>query len=162
MYQARNYLFYVALGAAVGPWLVRLMVDAPAWALAACSAVGFGVLTALSWKGWGNVQFTNPAGALAGTFAVIALTGVMERCGRAFAWVEYLGRVSLPIYVAHVLALSAARAGLVKGLHVSSTPVHVVVGTVVGVAIPVALAWGAERFRMGWLFTLPKLGRRGA
>jgi hypothetical protein len=40
--------------------------------------------------------------------------------------------------------------------------VHVVVGTVVGVGIPVALAWGAERFRMGWLFTLPKLGRRGA
>ncbi|KMY86788.1 membrane protein [Candidatus Paraburkholderia calva] len=79
-------------------------------------------------------------------------------------WLSKLGRVSMQIYLMHILAGSGTRIVLGKALHVHSWTVHAIVGTVVGIAAPI-IAWQLmQRFHMRWLFNRPRVSemRRGA
>ena len=51
-------------------------------------------------------------------------------------WLAALGRASLAIYVMHILAGSGARIVMQKMLGVDAVSVHLVVGTVVGIVLP--------------------------
>ena len=69
--------------------------------------------------------------------------------------VAALGRRSMEIYLGHILVGSLTRAGLVE-LGVTDGLVHLVVGTITGVLVPVLVWWVATRVGAGWLFALPK------
>ena len=69
----------------------------------------------------------------------------------AFRWVAELGVASLAIYVAHPIFSAAARIVLMK-VGIIDLWVHMTVGTLAGLVLPLALYIVARRFRFaGWL-----------
>ncbi len=76
--------------------------------------------------------------------------------------VEFLGKHSFPIYLAHVLGYAGTRVFLVKGFGVTSPPIHILAGVAVGLAFPMCLLFLGNRFCSGFPFELrlPILGRQ--
>lgn len=93
-------------------------------------------------------------GSVSGLVLVLAGSALLARV-RGGEPLGALGRRSMEIYLAHILVLSLARAGLVR-LGVDDGLIHLVLGTTAGVLVPVAIWWAARRLRLGWLFALPK------
>jgi fucose 4-O-acetylase-like acetyltransferase len=145
----RDNMFAFALGVWAASWLERWR-ELPTWALAATAAIGFGWIAwrpLLQGAAFWEVLLTPNVGAAA-TFAVAELL-VRLRCGAPF---RFLGQLSMEIYLAHVLAYAGARIVLSRAFGVTSAPVHVVVGTLVGIGAPVALALMVERLRIPFVF----------
>jgi len=105
--------------------------------------------------------------ALGGTTAVVtgvlasvaATAGVLAGSALVPAgWVQrvlaLLGRRSLEIFLAHIIATAGTRAVLIR-LGVTDLAPQLVLGTVAGVTFPLALWWASERVGARWLFALP-------
>lgn len=71
-------------------------------------------------------------------------------------FIRYLGFLSMPIYLAHLLSVVGVRIILQKGLHVNNIILHIVVGTVVGIVFPVILYLVTKKFQFPYLFSLGK------
>ncbi len=95
---------------------------------------------------------TGIVGCVAGTAGVLALASMLPRVGTG--WLALCGRHSLEIFLAQIVAAAAVRVVLLR-LGVTDVPVHALLGTLVGVAVPLALASVAENLGIGWLFRLP-------
>jgi fucose 4-O-acetylase-like acetyltransferase len=93
-------------------------------------------------------------GCLAGTVGLLALAALLARSPAA-AFLAWIGRRSLEIFLAHIVVTAGTRVALVQ-LDVTDPWVHVLAGTVLGLLVPVGLAVAAERFRWYWLFALPR------
>lgn len=93
-------------------------------------------------------------GSVSGLALVVAVSAVLARVAGTGP-VAALGRRSMEIYLGHILVGSLTRAALV-GLGVRDGLVHLVVGTITGVLVPVLVWWVATRVGAGWLFALPK------
>jgi fucose 4-O-acetylase-like acetyltransferase len=94
---------------------------------------------------WGAI----PA-AFLGSGVVIA-TSKLAR-GHAANVLSTLGRLSLPIFLSHILATSATRAFLLAlGVH-SNVTLHIILGTVAGLTAPIALYRVLAYFRLLPLF----------
>jgi fucose 4-O-acetylase-like acetyltransferase len=93
-------------------------------------------------------------GCLGGTLAVLAIAALVARTPLAAA-AALLGRRSLEIFLAHIMVASGSRIVLEQS-GVTEPWVHLVVGTTLGVVVPIGVALVAERLRWSWLFGLPK------
>jgi peptidoglycan/LPS O-acetylase OafA/YrhL len=93
-------------------------------------------------------------GSVSGLVLVLAVSALLARAPGT-GLVAALGRRSMEIYLGHILVGSLTRAALV-GLGVSDGLLHLVVGTVTGVLVPVLVWWVAGRVGAAWLFALPK------
>lgn len=91
--------------------------------------------------------------ACAGVLAVMALSILLARTRVAGRVLVYLGRRSMPIFLAHTMALAATRIGLTR-LGVDDVLVQAVVGTLVGVLGSVLL-WRVTSARVPWLWQAP-------
>lgn len=158
---------FVALGAAVG--LPRMSTAArghPALWVAVTFAAGG--LFAWAWssgaRGPLDPSTFDPLGRTAGMAAV--LCGIVVTIGIAVlvaslpllgASLERIGRLTLPVFLAHIVFAAGARIVL----QVIDVPpgIVLVVASVVGVAGPVVLARVAPLTRLGWLFDRPRSGR---
>lgn len=95
-------------------------------------------------------------GALAGTLLMLRLSRLGTReagSGPVSAWVEYIGRATMPIFVTHILFTAGTRIGLtLAGL--DDPALIVLLGTLFGLAIPLAASAVAERLGvariLGW------------
>ena len=108
--------------------------------------------TALRWRG-----VSRPSSVFVvfmGFVTVVAVSAVLARVAGTGP-VAALGRRSMEIYLGHILVGSLTRAGLVE-LGVTDGLVHLVLGTITGVLVPVLVWWVATRVGAGWLFALPK------
>ncbi|QWW19284.1 acyltransferase [Schaalia sp. 19OD2882] len=90
---------------------------------------------------------------LLGVVAVVAVSALLARTRWGAGWVAAVGRRSLEIFLAHVLALAATRILLVK-VGVQAPVVHIAAGTVAGVAGALAL-WWLTRTWAPWLWRAP-------
>lgn len=91
--------------------------------------------------------------ALAGIWLVLAMARALR--GQAAQWLAMLGRASMPIYVLHLFAASGLRILLVRlGVELPA-PVHLLLGTAVGVGAPLAACALLDRH---WLLPLLGLG----
>ncbi len=72
-----------------------------------------------------------------------------------------LGRRSLEVFLAHIVATAGIRIVLLH-LGVTEVTTHLVLGTTAGVAFPLALWWAGERVRAPWLFRPPSRLNRAA
>jgi fucose 4-O-acetylase-like acetyltransferase len=154
--RTRDHLLFFATGAAAANWF-RPFGALPAWALAALAVVTLPMVAVVApfrydvpWP----VVFLLPLPGVTGSIAVSAL---LVRTG-SMRWLQVLGRLSLEIYVAHMLATAGMRILLVR-LGITSVPLHVVLGTVVGVGFPVVLAVSANAVGFPYLFRWPALKR---
>lgn len=91
--------------------------------------------------------------ACAGVLAVMALSVLLARTRAASRVLVYLGRRSMPIFLAHTMALAATRIVLTR-LGVDDVLVHAVVGTLVGILGAVVL-WRVTATRVSWLWRAP-------
>lgn len=91
--------------------------------------------------------------ALLGTIATICLSFYLSKI-KAIDIIRYLGSLSMPIYLAHLLASAGARIFLQKVLHLNNLVLHVVVETVVGLIFPIVLYEVAQKNRFPYLFSL--------
>lgn len=152
-YTFRRYFVYFAAGALMSDALRNVLPRAPASLLAAACVVQFALLAAAV----GADLSSPPPGplitAIAGAGGVLCAAALLQR-GPAGSLLSFLGRMSLAIYVAHVIAASGVRIVLHKVLHIDSTALHVVAGTAAGIALPLLLDYVARRAGWPFLFTL--------
>jgi fucose 4-O-acetylase-like acetyltransferase len=76
-------------------------------------------------------------------------------------WLCQVGRMSMPIFLMHVLAGSGTRIALGK-LGVESAPLHLLAGTLAGVLLPLLAYRWLLRGGAGFLFNMPAPGGRPA
>lgn len=160
-------VFFVA-GAALGaPRFARFMQRlGPALALGAAAVLG--ILYALLLLGTDALAPTISGHAREvddvslGVLATVVSTGAALFLSRALTAVRglaqllaFLGRRSLEIFLAHIIATAGTRIVLVQ-LGVNSPALHLFMGTVVGVMAPLVLWWVTDRAGLGrWLFSTP-------
>ncbi|WP_313141059.1 acyltransferase [Stenotrophomonas sp.] len=74
-----------------------------------------------------------------------------DRIGR---WLRFIGEASMSIYLIHILAGSGTRIVL-KSLGIESSIVHVIIGTVVGVVVPLLINEWMLKGKFKFLLALP-------
>lgn len=170
--QARTYLIYTALGVFwgdparidsvergnTGGYALTVLLGYSLVALAAFPRVLPRVLPI-------DGGFEALAVAALGMLASISLCVLLARlswpgAARCSAILVRWGEASMAIFVAHTLASAAVRIGLDKVLHVRDIGVHVVLGTVAGIAVPWALFVLSKRWAFPYLFEWPMKARR--
>lgn len=72
-------------------------------------------------------------------------------------WLAYLGRHSMAIYLVHILAGSGCRIILLKLFGVTDVGIHLLLGTLCGLLLPVLFYWWCSRTGFNVLFFPPKL-----
>jgi fucose 4-O-acetylase-like acetyltransferase len=96
-----------------------------------------------------------PTFAVSGTVAVVALALLTDKA-KLEAAIQFLGRHSLEIYVVHTIASAGVRITLLKFAHVSAPTPHLVLGTLAGLYIPIAVVLLFERVGLRFGFKLPR------
>ncbi|RTL52736.1 MAG: acyltransferase [Rhodocyclaceae bacterium] len=90
--------------------------------------------------------------AAAGIALVVAFA---HGFGDRLPFLSAMGRHSLDIYLAHILVASGIRIVLTRLLGITAVEVHLIVGTLAGIAGPILLYRVTERYGFRWLFMLP-------
>src|SRR5205085_9269743 len=111
-----------------------------------------------------NLLITMPLQLLAAGIGIAATLLLAAACSHVsrLAFLRYLGQYSLQIYVADVFGAAAARIVLLKALHVSSLPVHIVAGMAGALALPLFLIWATQLVGFGYLFLIPRKSAKPA
>jgi uncharacterized membrane protein YcfT len=91
--------------------------------------------------------------AVVGIAATVAVAGVLR--GPVAALISRLGALSMSIYVMHVVASAAMRVALERGLGTRNFMLHLLVGTVAGIFLPLVAHYSARPLGL-----LPWLGLR--
>ncbi|MEP6710997.1 MAG: acyltransferase [Ferruginibacter sp.] len=93
--------------------------------------------------------------AIIGCAFIINLTFFLQKKDR-LKWLTYVGRHSLYIYVAQVIAFAGLRIFLTNVLHIQNIFIILITGIIAGVCIPLLLYRLAVKLNMRWIFTLEK------
>ena len=155
-YMTRNYFVYFAAGAFVGR--DGVMQHFARWSnvrLLATAAVGIGSVLLLGWILARHADnYTRFGMALFGGAGIISLATWLQRHG--YVAVEFLGRRSLEIYLAHAMFAAGARAVLVQGLNI--TDGYIVLPSIIAAGLlgPVALLWVSQQVGFPYVFTLKR------
>lgn len=91
--------------------------------------------------------------ALVGCAFIISICFLLQRYHRP-NWLRVVGKYSLYIYVAHVIAFASIRALLLHVFHMDNVIILMITGIVSGLLIPIWLYKISARFNMQWLFSL--------
>lgn len=93
--------------------------------------------------------------AALGLLVLLAISAGIARVAGLRACLTYVGRATLPIYLAHVMIVAGVRI-LLEHLGVDLEIVVATVAVVSGVAIPILAAALAPKVGLGWLFDVPR------
>lgn len=106
-----------------------------------------------------HVEFYQPFAflviAMIGCSFIMLLTNYLDKKG-AMKWLPALGKYSLYVYVAHVMVFAAVRTFLSRVLHIEDALIHISLGMLAGLLVPVWMYKMAEKLNMRWIFTLEK------
>ncbi|MGA6096949.1 acyltransferase family protein [Stutzerimonas marianensis] len=124
------------------------------WLFGALFVIGqylFHVTFGLNWTVGGL-----PVLALA-TVSILFMVALSMWLGRVrIEWLLFIGASSMTIYLVHILAGSGLRVVLASFLGVDNIPLHLVLGTLVGIAAPLVLQAIIKRYDLSFLLTPPK------
>jgi fucose 4-O-acetylase-like acetyltransferase len=137
--ETRMFAIYFAAGLLAG-WgrdLQRLLPARELW-LATILVVGLFISSLSALVDLPYSYALQPLLAMAGIVAVLAGSVLFVRRGIE-APIRFLGRHSLEIYLVHTIALAGVRIALQHVAHVSAPMVHLVLGTLAGIYVPIAL-----------------------
>jgi fucose 4-O-acetylase-like acetyltransferase len=149
---------FYALGGFLQPYLKNMVVRMSNSEGVAATVIGLGVTIFVAAKLGGYFAPTALCSAFLGILLLLQLSYLLPEnsFGRA---IEMLGKASMPIYLMHILGTAGVRIAMLK-LHITSLPIHLVVGVAVGLVFPllayyVIYRFGAERwFGMGGRATI--------
>jgi len=157
VYSIRRYIMYTALGAVIGldgkPF--RWLIDTTARNLVLLGIAGSAFVFMCAYTGLRTDPRVIPFQAIFGLIGSSSWAILLSRSGR-FKFIEYIGRHSMYIYVAHVMGLAAMRIFLQKILGIEHALIHFVLGVAAAVYAPILLAIVADKFGMYYLFSLRK------
>ena len=91
--------------------------------------------------------------ALCGIASSVALAILLSRAA-ILDFIRVMGVCSLEIYVAHTIASAGLRVILLKILKVQDPTIHIVIGTIGGIVLPLLLTWFSRRFHANFLFRI--------
>ncbi|MEL6495302.1 MAG: acyltransferase [Cyanobacteria bacterium J06623_7] len=154
LYLFRRHAIYFALGSVIGskaiaPRLSSINTSGLIVA-AALLLLSVGGLTVM---GVQNYLLAVPLIALLGIAGVICLSLALERLNWG-AWLKNWGNLTLQIYLAHTIASAVLRTVLQK-LGIDVPLAHLVLGTAVGIYVPLWLNLACRRVGFKYLFTWP-------
>lgn len=153
-----HWFVFFALG--VSATFLPVRIDLPVNTLLPLALAGFVISQWLFHDGLGLTAGNgSPAYTLTLALAGIAFVFVLGQsvANWNWTWLSYLGRHSLEIYLIHILAGSGARIGLQKILGITDAGVHLVVGTLFGIGVPLLVVLAIRCWSMGWLFSAPRI-----
>jgi peptidoglycan/LPS O-acetylase OafA/YrhL len=75
----------------------------------------------------------------------------------SFTWLTFLGKHSLHIYVAHVIALAGVRIFLTNLLGIDNLIILLIVGYLSGIILPLVLYKLVIKMNLPWIFSLDKV-----
>lgn len=152
----REMAIYTVLGIIVGGWRGLGMISGihAGW-LALGVVAGLMVASLAGLSELPYMYALQPVFAVSGTVAVVALAVLTDKTKLAAA-IQFLGRHSLEIYLAHTMASAAVRIALIKFAHVSEPVPHLMLGTLAGLYLPIAMVLLFERVGFRFAFTLPR------
>ncbi|MCZ7483416.1 acyltransferase [Rhizobium rhizogenes] len=124
--------------------------------------VAFAISAYLSWQA--EIPERLPfISAVLGIFLVIALSQILARSENAISSVfETLGRLSVGIYVMHIIAIGFGRAVAVKLFQVTDMASLLAITTIIGVALPAIVQMAAIRLGIHEWLALPASAHRGS
>ncbi|AEF23812.1 acyltransferase family protein [Pseudomonas fulva] len=155
IFLAQNFVFF-----ALGIWFnqIRGSIESRASAVALVSGLAFVVAQYVFHGVLGLTYIDRGAASLVvafiGILFTVSLCMVLAR--RPMGWMLTLGALSMPIFLMHILAGSGARVILNKFLGINDDAVHIVVGCLAGVLLPVIAAKILEALNITWLYEMPK------
>jgi fucose 4-O-acetylase-like acetyltransferase len=114
--------------------------------------IGYALIAAAVAINVSNVPIVHTILALFGIIATISLAMALD-LSPIWSFVSILGVYSLEIYVAHTIFASGTRIAMQKAFHYSGPLLHLVVGTVAGICIPILLAIWGPKVGLPYLFT---------
>jgi fucose 4-O-acetylase-like acetyltransferase len=117
--------------------------------------VGYGIVTAWALTSHPQLKVMSVAVALCGSLASVALAITLSRI-RGFDVVRLIGLYSLEIYVAHTIVSGGLRIFLQKILRVQDGMTYIVIVTVGGVFLPMALGMLCRRYHAEFVFRFPR------
>lgn len=91
--------------------------------------------------------------ALGSVLFIVALSMTLAK--RPHRWLMAIGTSSMAIYLMHILAGSGTRIMLSKLLGIDSAFIHVVVGCLVGIVVPLLALSIIKRLAIPWVFSAP-------
>lgn len=156
-----SYLIFFVLGTRVLLWKDALQTHALKVTL--CAAVIFAVLEYLFHIQlhllYADKSALNLALAIAGITLVCSAAMLLARWNQGWmTWLAMLGYCSMPIYLMHILTGSGVRIVLSKLLQIHSATPHLIIGSLAGLIIPVAvfqLSKKAGLQNLAYLFAPP-------
>lgn len=89
-----------------------------------------------------------------GVVVTLVFSRVLSLLGGTVRLLAFIGQRTLEIFLAHILAAAGTRI-LLTQLGISNVYVHVALGIVAGVGLPIALWWFGLRLRVPYLFEPP-------
>lgn len=92
--------------------------------------------------------------AIVSIFFMVALSMWLGRY--RVNWLLFIGASSMTIYLMHILAGSGVRVILASVMGIDSIPLHLVLGTLVGIAAPLLAQVIITRYNLGFLLAPPK------
>lgn len=149
----RDTLPFFAFGAVMSPLILRINLI-PAWILTTVMIGGFGLTAAIFELNIGPKLLVVLSLPLLGIAGVFSLATLLVRW-RAAGILTYLGQMSLEIYLAQVLAYAGTRILLFRVLGITSAPIHVCGGLIVGLGLPILISVIAKRCNFPYLFRWP-------
>jgi fucose 4-O-acetylase-like acetyltransferase len=97
----------------------------------------------------------NFLGASLGILSTLCLAIYLAKI-KIMDFLQYLGFLSMPIYLAHLLSVVGVRIILQKVFHVNDLILHIIAGTSVGLIFPIILYQITKKLRFPYLFSLSK------
>jgi fucose 4-O-acetylase-like acetyltransferase len=92
---------------------------------------------------------------LSGSFIIIYIGKMFSEISW-LKFLEILGINSMIIYLVHILAGSGTRIILSKVFHITNSPIHIILGTLAGLIVPLLFYRFVKKTRyLVWLFVLP-------
>ena len=91
--------------------------------------------------------------ALVSILFTIILSMFLAR--RSLTWLSVIGASSMPIYLMHMLVLGGVRVVLIKVFDMRSVSVHLLVGCLMCLLIPVIVTIFIKHYRLSYVFSMP-------
>ena len=137
-------MIYFALGVALSEQVLSLAQRASAGQLAALAAISFTLMTLMYERGYQNNLWVKPFMAMLGIAGLFGLCSFLARFTVA-DFIRQWGIASLEIYLIHEMVGVPVRLALQRGLHITAAAPHVLLGTLLGLYVPMGMAWAYRR-----------------
>ena len=160
--EVSKHLFYFLVGYRMSEALTTLATTAARWPLVAVAGIGVWALLHAATIGYATIPGLDVVFALFGTAAMVATGGVLSRLP-GLAWMRWIGKNTIVIYLAFFLPMAVSRTVLVKLGLIGDVGLASFIVWLTAMVVPVAVYFAIKKTGYGlFLFEMPDWRRLAA